>query len=65
MGKQRSVEILGLIYARLAKILSFKVCNLQKLASCQVMSFSTNNHVHKSRSGVTSGWSIIRGIENY
>ena len=65
MGKIRSVENFRIIYGRLVEILSFEVRNSQKLANRQVTSFSTNNHLRKSRSYVTSGWSVISGMVNY
>ena len=65
MGKLRSFENFKLIYARLAKILSFEVCNLQKLANYQMMSFLTYRLLCRSRFCVTSGWSVTSGIENY
>ena len=65
MGKLKSFENFGLIHARLAEILSFEVCNWQKLAIRQVTSLPTNYLLRGSRSCVTSGWSVISCIENY
>ena len=57
MGKLRSFESFGLIYARLAEILSIELRNLQKLAYRQVTSFLTNKQSMQKQT-LCSQWEV-------
>ena len=64
MSKLRSFESFGLIYARLAEILSFELHNSQKLAYRQVTSFFDQQSPQKQT--LCSQWvGVISGAKNY